>query len=114
MWKHDASAAARATLVVAANTLLAIGKHRPRVREPVLIAYRDASELQHINEVCEFVPTYQWQAQWLSDLNQNAASLSSMEMALRSTDDPLADAVHAVAVAVALSVALIATAPLAG
>ena len=98
---------------MAASTLAMIGEHRPHVREPVLLAYRDASELQHIRDLHDFVPTNQWQAQWLGDLNQNAASLSNMAAMLRSTDDPLADAVHEVAVAVALSVALIAAAPLA-
>ena len=111
-WKDQTSAAAETTLIVAAEALATIGHRRMRVRDPVLLAYKDASDLQHIRELRDFSPTHRWQSQWLSDLNKNAAALSSMETTLRSTDDPLADVVHSVAVTVARSLALIAAAPL--
>ena len=110
-WSERASAAARATLLAATAALDAIGPGRPRVREPVLLAHSDARELQHLRQVAEFVPTLAWQQQWLQDLNHNAAALSRMEVMLRATDDPLAAEVHSVAVTVALSIAIVAAAP---
>ena len=106
-WRARVSAAAKAAMVTAHEAMQRIDTARARVREPVLLAYRDCGELQHLHVLAEFTPTEVWVAMWLRDLNATAAAISGMVSMLRATDDPLADVITPVGVALARLIAIV-------
>ena len=106
-WRSRVSAAALSVMVAATHAMQRIDAGRTKVREPVLLAYRDCSELQHLHVLPEFTPTAQWVTMWLHDLNATAAAVSGMVSMLQATDDPLAAVVAPVGVLLARLIALV-------
>ena len=97
---------ASTTMAAAAHASCVIKASGIRVYEPILLAYRDCSELQHLHVLPTFEPSDRWMAMWLHDLNATAAALGAVVAMLQETEDPLLDDVQPVAVLMARLIAL--------